>query len=348
MKIFLLAILVTLVTSCQSIKRDKATSKVHSEEEGNGWTQANMGEMDVYIYQPTTPPVLGRGRALMISLHGCSQTNIDFKHYSNWNKQADKTGMIIALPQVPGTDMIIPMGTYTNRFMGCWNYYGADHSPDQGHISKVIQLTLELLERPDLQIDPNQVYVTGFSSGGTLALTLGCVAPDLYAGVGANSAPAIASYEEDLIVTNPLYAPPYRSPEEMADACVRMSRQTKGLETQIASLIHDNADPFVNIQHASLNSKAFSQVYEAWNKETFSLADFTGVNLWGFGDSFSDYNGPRVSFITNIGMGHGWASGSIDLNYRWISISSIDYPAYVTEFFFTHNRRVTRGDTFSQ
>jgi poly(3-hydroxybutyrate) depolymerase len=47
-------------------------------------------------------------------------------------------------------------------------------------------------------------------------------------------------------------------------------------------------------------------------------------------------------------MGHGWASGSLDFNYRWISISSIDYPAYVTEFFFAHNRRVARGDTFPQ
>ncbi|MCH3058246.1 hypothetical protein K3X06_14665, partial [Listeria monocytogenes] len=77
---------------------------------------------------------------------------------------------------------------------------------------------------------------------------------------------------------------------------------------------------------------------------TFSLAGLAGTNTQGSGTLYSDGTGPRVSVIQNTGLGHNWPAGA-GSGGTYISANSIDYPAYVTSFFFANNRRIDRSAT---
>lgn len=54
---------------------------------------------------------------------------------------------------------------------------------------------------------------------------------------------------------------------------------------------------------------------------------------------FSDAQGPRVSRILVNGMGHRWSTGNGG-NTGYFVNNKVDYPNYVTQWFFDNNRRL--------
>src|SRR5471032_1164093 len=58
-----------------------------------------------------------------------------------------------------------------------------------GHDAILLDLVSRFVNDPQYAIDPKQVYVTGLSSGGGETMVLGCLAPDIFAGVGINAGP---------------------------------------------------------------------------------------------------------------------------------------------------------------
>ncbi|MGZ3237172.1 MAG: PHB depolymerase family esterase, partial [Burkholderiaceae bacterium] len=146
------------------------------------------GLQNAYTYVPknTNPATIGTGRALMISLHGCAMTatNVINKGF-NWEAVAEQYGMVVVAPTVPsGT-------TATRTYSGCWDWFGGNHSRttrDEGVLLKLVDI---IKSRAGLDIDPNQIYISGLSSGGGLVIDIGCVAPDYFAGMGINAGPAL-------------------------------------------------------------------------------------------------------------------------------------------------------------
>ncbi|RPI71261.1 MAG: hypothetical protein EHM38_04140, partial [Geobacteraceae bacterium] len=78
------------------------------------WRNISAGNMSVELYVPATAPKLADKRALMISLHGCVQTNTVLRDQGNWSATADEYGMVVALPAVPDG----------GKIAGCWDYFG--------------------------------------------------------------------------------------------------------------------------------------------------------------------------------------------------------------------------------
>ena len=124
------------------------------------WETRNAGGMSVHVYTPGGESPLG-GHALLVALHGCTQSATQLRDFGNFEHAAEDFGMVVALPDVPGG------GVYA----GCWDYYGALHNGASGHDAAVISLAETLLADGTLGIDPAQVYVSGFSSGGGEALS---------------------------------------------------------------------------------------------------------------------------------------------------------------------------------
>ncbi|KUJ84867.1 DUF5011 domain-containing protein [Microbulbifer flavimaris] len=295
------------------------------------------GKLRTFVYTPTTDPALNGKRALMVSLHGCVQKNDDIKNDGNWEAAADQYGMVVAVPQASGE------GTY--GYSGCWNFHTGNNanrnSSDQKYL---IDLVNALIADSSLNIDPAQVYLTGLSSGAGITNQMWCLASDVFAGVGVNAGPAPGSNGNSLDLNNPSI-----SVSQGENNCENYATQvpdglgTDYLKTQLWNTVHGTTDGSVAPAHAHRNADIAVAVYDDY--DTISQCD-SGVIPGAAGDSdltvWCDSTGPRVSKIMVNGMGHAWPSGGNDGYY--IDGDYIDYPAWITQWFFANNRRVGGGN----
>lgn len=299
--------------------------------DGTGtWTTETIAGMSVRLYTPTTAAALPAGRALMISLHGCVQKASDLQSAGNWARTADEYGMVVALPDAPNGGVIL----------GCWDYYDANHSrtAPARHDDNLLSLASTLTARASLGIDGDQVYVSGLSSGGGQTMVMGCLAPDVFAGIGINAGPTVGTSSGQISSVAV-------SKNQGVSTCTSFAGSASGaFETQLTSVVYGNNDSTVATGYNTLNGQIMADIYDADQASTFGLSGLAGTNTSGSGTLYSDAEGPRVSVIQNTGLGHNWPAGA-GAGGSYISANSIDYPAYVTDFFFDNNRRVDRSGT---
>ncbi len=288
---------------------------------GSWSTEYFLEGMDsVHIYKPSTTPAVNGKRALMLNLHGCGMSNTDMKNNAGWESVADDKGMVVAIPDVPGSGV---NGE-------CWDYYGENHTRYNNYNNEIINLAKELMSRASLNIDSNQVYITGFSSGAAQSIVVGCLAPDIFAGVGAHSAPGLGTSAFQFGS-----APWGYDEQDQADLCEDLAgNHSDDFDTQIYSTIHGQSDYTVAFDYNATGADIMSRVYDA-KTQGFSQTIATG----GTKVIFYDATGPRVSKISVSGLGHAWSNS--DGNSGYFSNRKVDYPEYVTAWFFEHNRRVS-------
>lgn len=281
----------------------------------------SISDLDsVHIYTPITNPTINNKRALMVSLHGCASSNTEMKFSGGWEEVADAKGMVVALPDVPGG------GVYSD----CWDYYGTNHTRANKFNDDLIALVYELMSRVDLNIDSNQVYITGFSSGGAQAIILGCLAPDIFSGVGSHSGPGLGT-------TSSQYGavPWYYDTNQQANLCKTLSGiNSNSFDTQLYSTIHGESDYTVGFEYNISGAEIMNHVYSTTIQSSTETIAIDGDEI-----IYSDQQGPRVSRIDVKGLGHAWSSSGG--NFGYFSNTKVDYPKYVTNWFFTNNRRVT-------
>lgn len=289
------------------------------------WKTETIAGMQVNVYTPSSAPVLNGKRALMISLHGCAQTKDDIKNFGNWQKTADKYGMVVATPGAPNGGVLI----------GCWDYYDTNHSSSNPgrHDDNLIDLADDLMARSSLNIDPAQVYITGLSSGGGETMVMGCLAPDIFAGMGINAGPTIGTTSGQIysVSTNESAA---------VSLCKQFAGSNTGdFNTQLTSVIHGTADGMVATGYADMDAKVMANIYGAsQDSGTNSIAG------GGTETTYSDSIGVRVSKIMVSGMSHAWPAGDGGSGGSYIDHSHVNYPEVVTKFFFENNRRVLRDE----
>lgn len=304
-----------------------ATAETSTAAAGT-WSARTAGGMTTQLYVPSTAPTLGTGRALMVNLHGCVQTSAALRDGGNWAATADARGMVVAIPAAPNGGVLL----------GCWDYYDSNHSRTSPgrHDDNLLQLVSDLLADPALDIDPDQVYLSGLSSGGGETMVMGCLAPDVFAGIGINAGPSVGTTSGQIgsvAVTQ----------SQVTNTCRTFAGSaSSGFGSQLTSVIYGSNDTTVAPGYNTLNAQVMAGIYGAGSQSSFSLAGLAGNNTAGSGTLWSDGSGPRVSLIQNTGMGHNWPAGG-GPGGSYVTTSSIDYPAYVTDFFFDNNRRVERG-----
>lgn len=292
------------------------------------WSSRTAGGMATQLYVPTSDPALAAGRALMINLHGCVQSSTDLRNGGNWATTADEHGMVVAVPAAPNGGVLL----------GCWDYYDTSHSRSNParHDDNLLQLVDDLLGDTSLGIDPDQVYISGLSSGGGETMVMGCLAPDVFAGIGINAGPTVGTTSGQIG-----YVATTRA--QATSVCRNFaSTGAPGFDTQVTSVVYGSSDTTVATGYNTLNAQVMASIYGASSQSSFSLADLPGNNTAGSGTRWSDSDGPRVSLIANSNVGHAWPAGG-GAGGTYISTSSVNYPAYVTDFFFDNNRRVDRS-----
>ncbi|WP_217430288.1 extracellular catalytic domain type 1 short-chain-length polyhydroxyalkanoate depolymerase [Sphingomonas bacterium] len=130
---------------------------------------SNPGALNGWLYAPDDRTDM----ALVVVLHGCTQTAAGYNHGSGWSDLAEQHGFAVLFPEQQRT----------NNPNLCFNWFVAqDVARDSGEVLSIRQMIDAVVGRH--AIDPRRIFVTGLSAGGAMAGAMLAVYPELFAGGG--------------------------------------------------------------------------------------------------------------------------------------------------------------------
>ncbi len=305
---------------------------------GGTWSTETLHGMNVHVYvpggEPTVAPHVPGKRPLMFSLHGCFQSNTLIKQQGNWQDTADAYDMVVVIPD-----------SVTSGYGNCWDSFDDGHTALNHDSDNVIALTETMISRAELNIDTDQVYIAGLSSGGMQTMLVGCMRPDLYAGIGLGSNPTIGSSSGEW-GKDPI------GPTEGLNMCSDLAASTgndDAQQSQLASIVFgddtsvpggmDEPSNGIDLDFFPQNAEIMATIYDADPVSgVTSIPGFSSA-ADGVESTWVRDGVKRVSMLDINGLGHAWSSGNgqqaTDLNGSYVN-----YPAFVTEFFHSSNMRV--------
>lgn len=152
-------------------------------------SKTNPGNLDMYLHVPADMP---ENAPLVIALHGCTQNAKIYNKQSGWTAQADKHKFYMLFPQqeITSDGNAKKLG---NPF-GCFNwagYYGARWKANEGEVKSIIDMVDYMKNNANYSIDPKQVFIAGFSAGGSFVMNALVGHPDVFnAGAAMNAVAA--------------------------------------------------------------------------------------------------------------------------------------------------------------
>ncbi len=301
-----------------------------------------------WVYTPNSPisgnpHIIDGKRALMVNLHGCAQSNEDLKDGGNWPEIAEEYGMVVAIPFAE------------SAYPGCWDYDFANDTT--GHAAVLVDIVDELVADPSLNIDVNQVYVSGLSSGGAMTAQLACEYPQVFAGIGSVAGPSVGSDQNNEALSDTPAINVSRAINK-CNALASASGHAAALDTQISSLALGDHDlngagsgaygqgtiALVDVQWVIDNAEIMKTVYGSGAlSSAVEIVDEDGATA---DEQISTLNGKEVvSLVALHDVGHAWPTG--DKSSEWatggayVNKSGFEYPRYLTDWLFSNNRRVS-------
>lgn len=132
------------------------------------------GTRDYRLYVPASARQGPAG--LLLMLHGCTQSPVDFAAGTDMNRLAEQHGMIVLYA---GQSRAANMNS-------CWNWFApGDQVRGAGEPAILAGMTEEVIRKLDVPRD--RVFVAGLSAGAAMAVILGHGYGDLFCAVGAHS-----------------------------------------------------------------------------------------------------------------------------------------------------------------
>jgi len=129
---------------------------------------SNPGALRMFAHVPRQ---MSDQRALVVVLHGCTQSAADYDLGAGWSTLADRFGFCLLFPEQQAANN-------PNR---CFNWFQPeDSSRGSGEAQSIRQMIDRMVS--DHDIDPERVFVTGLSAGGAMASVMLATYPDVFAG----------------------------------------------------------------------------------------------------------------------------------------------------------------------
>ena len=122
----------------------------------------------MYAFVPVTLP---RNPALVVALHGCTQTADGYDHGTGWSALADRHGFIVVFPEQQRV----------NNPQNCFSWFLPDDTErERGEALSIRQMIEHAIV--EFGVDSKRVFVTGLSAGGAMASVMLATYPEVFAG----------------------------------------------------------------------------------------------------------------------------------------------------------------------
>ncbi len=276
-------------------------------------------------YKLYVPTQILAAPALVVMLHGCTQSADDFAAGTRMNQLADQHGFLVVYPD---------QSSSANPSK-CWNWFKTqDQVRDSGEPSLIVGIVQEVAAR--FKVDPGRIFVAGLSAGAAMAVILGETYPDIFAAVGVHS------------------GLPYRSANDISSAMLAMKGGRSGmpaLQTKLAGaasstittrhavptiVFHGDQDHTVQISNASEIVRQANHARTAVQSNA-ALQLHTEQGTRSNGRSYTrrfytDASGKsQIEYWTVHGAGHAWSGGDVSGSYT--DASGPDASAEMLRFF---------------
>lgn len=185
---------------------------------------SNPGALRAHVY---IPPALRDGAALVVVLHGCTQTAAGYDIGAGWSEMADRHGFAVLFPEQQRQ----------NNPNLCFNWFSPEDSRrGSGEALSIRQMIAAIAGAHP--IDPSRIFVTGLSAGGAMASVMLATYAEVFAG-GA----IIAGL-------------PYGCASTIPQAFDRMRGHGVPAEVELAALVRGASDhagpwPTISVWHGS-------------------------------------------------------------------------------------------------
>ncbi|TPM95253.1 PHB depolymerase family esterase [Mesorhizobium sp. B2-1-3A] len=246
---------------------------------------ANPGDLQARFHVPENLPV---GAALVVVLHGCTQTAAAYDHGSGWSRLAEEEGFAVLMPQQQRA----------NNANLCFNWFvPEDVTRDRGEALSISQMIEAMVSKHGL--DRRRVFITGLSAGGAMAAAMLATYPEMFGG-GA----VIAGLAYGSALTIPEAFDRMRghggpTPVELQRRLAQASPH-KGPWPTI-SIWHGTADHTVAPSNADSLVAQWQSVHRTGTIPTLEDAvDGQARQVW-----FDADGNPAIEKYTIAGMGHG-------------------------------------------
>ena len=243
--------------------------------------------------------------ALVVMLHGCTQSPDDFAAGTRMNDLAEAHGFLVAYPE---------QGQVHNMNR-CWNWFNtADQQRDHGEPMILAGMVRRIIS--DHRIDPARVFIAGLSAGGGMAAIMGAAYPELFAGIGVHSGLPVGAAHD--------------MPSAFAAMQQGKSTRSPVAITVPAIVFHGDADTTV---HAGNGKAVIRQATTGKPKPAMTK----GRSAGGVGYTRTVYGDGAVEDWLIHGAGHAWAGGSDRGSYT--DPRGPDASAEMVRFFLGQGRK---------
>jgi poly(hydroxyalkanoate) depolymerase family esterase len=244
----------------------------------------NPGNLRMLSYAPA-----GTHRpALVVVLHGCSQTAEAFQEGAGWGDLAERHGFALLCPEQS-------TGNNPGR---CFNWFEPAHTGrGRGETASIRQKIERAVELYD--VDVTRIFITGLSAGGAMAGAMLAVYPEVFAGgaiIAGLPYGAAANVQEAF---GAMMQPTARSEAELG----RLVRQAAGVDGPwpAVSVWHGEADSTVHAANAEEIVKQWRHVH-GLSADAAEASDLGAhrQRVWRDADGRA-----AVTSYTIAGMAHG-------------------------------------------
>ena len=255
------------------------------------------GQRRIYLtHEPKADATAGR-RSVLVVLHGGGGSAAFASRVYGWRELSRETGCLLVFPEAECGDPDRPAGVRENPRV--WNDGGTRSAvykrnvDDIGYLARVLDAV-----RDQYPVDPQRIFVTGFSSGGSMSFRVGVELSDQVAAVAP-----VAGH-----------------------LCLRDPQPARPLSLFYLIGLDDPLNPFHGGQALSpwgvlRDRPPIMDSIHTWidlvgaSREPLTLRDSDGVRWLRFGPG---PGGQEVQLCTIEGQGHEWP-GATDAasQYQW-------------------------------